>query len=83
MVIFSNDLAFAFYDRPAGRFAWPILTAVSQLSWDTGRAAGETLLKTIVGEKVARKRMSQIFPARLVIRESTRLDNSGKTFSGR
>jgi len=59
-----------FDDRPAARYAWPALTTVAQPSHDIGRAGAEILLKKIAGEKPPAGGWSQVFPTRLVIRES-------------
>ncbi len=59
-----------FDDRTAARFSWPALTTVAQPSHDIGRAGAEILLKKMAGEKCPTEGWSQVFPTRLIIRET-------------
>jgi LacI family transcriptional regulator len=59
-----------FDDRTAASYSWPPLTTVAQPSHDIGKAGAEIILKKIAGEKRPRDGWSQVFPTRLIIRET-------------
>jgi LacI family transcriptional regulator len=59
-----------FDDRAAARYSWPTLTTVAQPSRDIGKAGAEIILKKIAGEKCPPEGWSQIFPTRLILRET-------------
>ena len=59
-----------FDDRIAATLSWPQLTTVAQPGRAVGHAAAEILLKKIAGEKPPSTGWTQIFPTRLILRET-------------
>jgi DNA-binding LacI/PurR family transcriptional regulator len=59
-----------FDDRPAARLAWPALTTIAQPLNEVGRAGAEIILRKIGGERRPAAGWTQIFPTRLVVRET-------------
>ena len=60
-----------FDDRPAARLAWPPLTTIAQPLDEAGRAGAEILLRKLAGKRKPAGGWSQVFPTRLVVRETT------------